>query len=106
MWNMNFVGVRDVISNLDVWFHAFPMGEKMHIWQMECMTLIWSIWRKRNRIIFLRESFDEEGCFELYHFDLAWWMKVEWRDQVLLVCDTIQCPRSIKVPKKPYKVQR
>lgn len=48
------------------------------------MTLIWSIWRIRNRIVFQLEAFDEEGCFELCLFDLAWWVKVEWGKSIFV----------------------
>lgn len=64
-------------TNLDIWFHALPRCQKMLIWQMAIIALVWSIWRMRIRVIFQRESFDEGSCFELCHFDLAWWVKTE-----------------------------
>lgn len=59
----------------------------------------WVIWKKRDRIIFNRESFDEERCFEMWHFKLTWWNKVEWGEQVPSVEDIIHNPDCVEVPR-------
>lgn len=57
--------------------------------ELPFVALASTIWRMRNRVIFQRDTFDEEGCFEIWHFDLAWWFKIEWEKQTPFVADII-----------------
>lgn len=36
---MNFVGVWDVVSTFDIWFHAVSKGPKIFIWRMAFFAL-------------------------------------------------------------------
>lgn len=43
LWDLNFVGDRNVVTTFDVLFDVLPKGEKLRLWQMACITLVWSI---------------------------------------------------------------
>lgn len=48
---------------------------------------------------------DEEGCFEMCRFKLAWWIKDELGELVSSVYDMVWCLDEIEVPRK-HKVRR
>lgn len=96
-----FCGAGDVATSIDVWFHAHPMSLKIQIWRLAFCALLWAIWSMKNSVIFHQGSFNDVGCFEMFQFDLVWWIKVEWDEQVTLVADSIRSPGYVEVPRKP-----
>lgn len=54
-------------------------------------------------IIFQREVFDEDECFELCKADLSWWVKIEESDPVPLVGNIIRCSGSVEISSKRKK---
>lgn len=72
LWNWNFVGLGDIVTTFNIWFHTSCSSQKISIWQMACnIALLWYVWRMSNQVIFQQYSFDEERCFKLCYFDLA-----------------------------------
>lgn len=57
----------------------------------------------RNCVVFQWEIFDEDGCFEMCNFDLAWWVKSECEEQIPYVANIIHNPRIIEAPEKSKK---
>lgn len=54
-------------------------------------------------MIFRHETFDDEGSFEMWRFNLAWWAKSKWGNQVSYMIDIIQSLEYIEVPRRPKK---
>lgn len=63
--------------SFDIWCYALPKGSRDSIWKLAFVALALVIWRMKNWIIFHQEFFYDEGCLEIWCFDLAWWIKVE-----------------------------
>lgn len=57
---------------------------------MTFLASVWATWRARNKVIFHRERFDEDKCFELCRYDLVWWVKVERGDLVPFVGNLVR----------------
>lgn len=98
--------VGDVVSIFDLWFHTYPKVSKVPIWRMTFIALVWTIWRLRNIAVFQWVVFCDGGCFEMFHFDVAWWVKAEWGEHVPCVADIIRSPESIEAPKRPGKIKQ
>lgn len=79
------------------------MGHKVLIWQLAFFTILWAIWRMENMIVFQNKTFDEMGYFDMCHFDLAWWVNVEWGEHILPMATIIRSPGCIDIPKKQKK---
>lgn len=80
-----------------------PSSQKMLIWQMTSSILLWSICRLRNHVVFQRDNFDQDRCYEMCRYELAWWIKAKWGELVPSVLNIMQCPSCIDVPRKPRK---
>lgn len=95
-----FYRAEYVVTTLKVWLHTFPKSQKVFIWQMTGIALIWSLWRLRNRIVFQWGSFDEDGWFEM----CMCWFGLLGEGRVgrvgSIVVDLIYCPGNIKVLRK------
>lgn len=53
----------------------------------------------RNRIIFHRESFDEEGYFRDVATHAILWIKAEWGEHVSSMANIMRNPSCVGVPK-------
>lgn len=99
LWDL----IGDVVTCFNIWCHAIPKDPREPIWRMAFVALVWVIWKIRNRVIFRRETFDEESYFKMWHFELAWLVKIEWGKLVSLVADIIRSPGNIGAPKRLKK---
>lgn len=70
---------------------------------MACVAMIRTIWRMRNQILFWRETFDEDVYFDMWWFDLAWWVKAKWGQHVSSMANNIWSPGYIELPRRPRK---
>lgn len=50
-------------------------------------------------MVFPHDLFSIDGCFEIFCFNLAWWIKSEWGEGVLLVFDIDRNPGAVVLPK-------
>lgn len=89
--NIRFVGARDIGTCLNYWFNLHVRAQKLKIWHMAFAALIWSIWRAKNQAIFHQETFSEDWYFEMFCFNLSWWVKSEWGEHVLMVAEIAWC---------------
>lgn len=65
----------------------------------------WSIC-KMHWVIVQRDAFNENGCFDMFCFNLEWWAKRKWGDNVATVPNLIRCLREVEEPHQCHPAKR
>lgn len=71
------MGEGEVGAKFKSWFLNPALGQRNVVWRMAFLVIVWTVWRCYNKTVFHGHIFNEDGCFELCKFNLAWWIKDE-----------------------------
>lgn len=86
-WDVSFVCLGKFSALFDDWFNADISSRSIQPWRLACFVLLWMIWIVRNRVVFKNSAIDNQVCYLMFSFHLAWWSRIAQGGSVPLLSD-------------------
>ncbi|XVF88973.1 hypothetical protein PTKIN_Ptkin19aG0094400 [Pterospermum kingtungense] len=79
------------------WLQLLPKKRCNKLWRMLFGATIWSIWLKRNDMIFKGGSLDIHNIIDLIKFRIGVWAKAKWPHVNVSISDFLLVPNAITI---------